>query len=181
MMTEEPTDTQEERLVELRSSARGWHGIQLAVIGFIGLCGVLKGGGSTAPQWVQSLAGCLALAALVLACLATYLVGRAAWPFYDVRRGAPPVAEELLRTSRRISSGLVLTFVAVALVALAGASSWWPDKSKGAATVELQAGGGSVCGTLADAQSGAVAVLTDGRRISVPVDQITTLRPVSGC
>ena len=178
----EPVATQEERLAELRGSARGWHGIQLAVIGFIGLCGVLAGDGSGAPRWVQALAGYLALAALALACLATYLVGRAAWPLYDVRRGAPPVGEELVRTSRRITSGLALTFTAVALVALAGASSWWPAKeSDGGAAVELQAGGSSICGTLAEAQPGAVAVVSGGRQVAVPIDQLTGLRPVGGC
>jgi hypothetical protein len=183
MTTGDPTQPQAERLAELRNSARGWHGIQLAVIGFIGLCGVLKGEGSTAPRWVEVLAGYLTLGALAFACLATYLVGRAAWPLYDVRRAAPPVAEELLRTSRRITSGLVLTFSAVAFVALAGASSWWPEKSAegGGAAVELQAGGTSVCGTLAQGPSGAVAIVADGRQLSVPIEQLTALSPADGC
>lgn len=179
----EPAEPGTERLAELRSSARGWHGIQLAVIGFVGLCGVLKGEGSSAPDWVQALAGYLAIAALALACLATYQVGRAAWPLYDVRRAAPPVAEELLRTSRRITSGLALTFLAVALIALAGLSSWWPsdDEATGAAAVELEAGGTSVCGTLAEAQPGAVAVVAGGRQVTVPIAQLTALRPAGGC
>jgi hypothetical protein len=177
-----PAGPETERLAELRSSARGWHSIQLAVIGFVGLCGVLKGEGSAAPDWVQALAGYLALAALALACLATYQVGRAAWPLYDVRRGAPPVSEELLRTSRRITSGLALTFGAVALIALAGLSSWWPsgDEAAGAA-VELEAGGASICGTLAQAQPGAVAVDSAGRRVTVPIAQLSALRPADGC
>ena len=181
----EPAGPEAERLAELRSSARGWHGIQLAVIGFVGLCGVLKGEGSGTPEWVQALAGYLALAALALACIATYQVGRAAWPLYDVRRAPPPVSEELLRTSRRITTGLALTFTAVALIALAGLSSWWPvdDEADGAtaAEVELEAGGRSVCGTLAQAQPGAVAVVTDGQRVAVPIARLTALRPVDGC
>jgi hypothetical protein len=178
----EPADPAAERLAELRNSARGWHGIQLAVIGFVGLCGVLKGEGSAAPGWVQALAGYLALAALALACIATYQVGRAAWPLYDVRRAAPPVSEELLRTSRRITLGLALTFVAVALIALAGLSSWWPadDETDGAA-VELEAGGASICGTLAQSQPGAVAIVAAGRRVSVPIEQLTALGPADGC
>jgi hypothetical protein len=182
-MTEaEPIDPQAERLAELRSSARGWHGVQLAVIGFIGLCGVLAGDDSEVPGWVGALALYLALAALAVACLATYQVGRAAWPLYDVRRAAPPVAEELLRTSRRITSGLALTFTAVALVALAGASSWWPvDDGDDGAAVELQAGGTSICGTLAPAQPGTVAVVTTGGQITVPIERVTALRPADGC
>ncbi len=184
----EPAGPEAERLAELRSSARGWHGIQLAVIGFVGLCGVLKGEGSGAPEWVQALAGYLAFAALALACIATYQMGRAAWPLYDVRRAPPPVSEELLRTSRRITTGLVLTFTAVALIALAGLSSWWPvdDEPDGAAAaggvaVVLEAGGRSVCGTLAQAQPDAVAVVTDGQRVDVPIARLTALRPVDGC
>jgi hypothetical protein len=180
----EPTEPEAERLAELRGSARGWHGIQLAVIGFVGLCGVLKNEGSAAPGWVEALAGYLALAALALACLATYQVGRAAWPLYDVHHAAPPIAEELRRTSRRITSGLALTFTAVALVALAGLSYWWPadDEAGGAAAaVELEAGGSSVCGTLTQAQQGAVAVVASGRQVTVPIDQLTALRPADGC
>jgi hypothetical protein len=182
----DPAGPEDERLAELRSSARGWHGIQLAVIGFVGLCGVLKGSDSGAPDWVQALAGYLALAALAVACLATYLVGRAAWPLYDVRRAVPPVHAELLRTSRRITTGLVLTFTAVALVALAGLSSWWPaddapDAAAGGAEVRVSAGGTSICGTLAAAQPGAVGVTVDGRDVAVRLDQLTSLEPVSGC
>ena len=37
----------------LQTSARGWHGVQLAVLGFIGLCGALHDAGSaTGPPWV---------------------------------------------------------------------------------------------------------------------------------
>lgn len=175
-----------ERLAELRSSARGWHGIQLAVIGFVGLCGVLKGQDSSAPAWVQALAGYLAVSALAVACLATYLVGRAAWPLYDVRRAVPPVRDELERTSRRITTGLALTFTAVALVALAGLASWWPvddtaDAGSSAAAVRIKAGGTTLCGTLAAAQPGAVGVTVDGRDVAVRFDQLTTLAPVAGC
>ena len=156
------------------------------MIGFVGLCGVLKDPGSNAPHWVQALSGYLALGALAVACIATYEVGRAAWPFYDVDRAPPSVRDELARTSRRIRAGLALTFLAVALVALAGMASWWPsDGGEGggaaAATVELEAGGASVCGTLTDAQAGTVAVDSGGRQVAVPIDRLTALRPVGGC
>ena len=183
----EPAGPEAERLAELRSSARGWHGIQLAVIGFVGLCGVLKGEGSGAPEWVQALAGYLALAALALACIATYQVGRAAWPLYDVRRAAPPVSEELLRTSRRITTGLVLTFTAVALIALAGLSSWWPvdDEADGA-----HGGGEAVSWRPAGDPSAARSRRRSQARSpssraasgsTVPIARLTALRPVDGC
>ena len=86
----------DDRLTELRTSARGWHGVQLAVLGFIGLCGVLSGG-SAAPQWLEWLSMWLALAALACACVATFLVGAAAWPLYRAR---VPVSGEEAPTGR---------------------------------------------------------------------------------
>ena len=52
-----------DRLAELRGSAKGWHGIQLAALGFIGLCGVIQTGDSTDPRSLQVLAGILVLVA----------------------------------------------------------------------------------------------------------------------
>jgi hypothetical protein len=174
------------RLAELRNSARGWHGVQLAVIGFIGLCGVLKPQDAAAPKWVEDLAAVLALAALVLACLATYLIGRAAWPLYDAKRAAAPAddAGELLRTSHRLTRGLALTFVAVALLALSSASFWWPAKDgKGAASpqVQVEAQGSAFCGQLADARRGAVRVVTAEQPVEIPIQSLTAIRPVDGC
>ena len=45
-----------DRLEELSASARGWHTIQMAVLGFIGICGVLRTTSSPAPRAVQWLA-----------------------------------------------------------------------------------------------------------------------------
>ena len=89
-----------DRLAELRVSARGWHGVQLAVIGFIGLCGVLQGGRPDNPMWLQVCAGILALAALAIACLATFLVALVAWPLYGGRRPAGDEAAQLERAGR---------------------------------------------------------------------------------
>ena len=103
------------------------------------------------------------------------------WPAWS----SLPSPKRLLRTSRRITSGLALTFTAVALVALAGTSAWWPtggdEDDGGGAAVGLQAGGTSVCGTLAEAQQGAVAIVTSGRQVTVPLERLTALRPVDGC
>src|SRR3954452_22818063 len=93
------------RLEQLRASAKGWHTIQLAVVGFIGFCGVLKGEGSTAPHWMEVLAGIVVLVSLGAALFATYLVGRAAGPLYGPRAAAPADdAAELARTSRRLTT-----------------------------------------------------------------------------
>src|SRR3954454_14541262 len=107
MATEQMPGSAESRLEELRASAKGWHGIQLAVLGFIGFCGVLKGEGSTAPHWMEVLAGILVLVSLGVALFATYLVGRAAWPLYGARGTArADDSTELARTSRRLTTGL---------------------------------------------------------------------------
>src|SRR5204862_4497614 len=68
------------RQEELSATARGWHTIQMAVLGFIGICGVLRTTGSSpAPRAVGWLAAALAVAALVMACLAVFTVGRVAY------------------------------------------------------------------------------------------------------
>ena len=158
--------------------------MQLAVIGFVGLCGVLKSGSDAGPTWLEILAGILVLIALVLACLATYLVGRAAWPLYDAKRQGAPEDEagELARTSHRLKSGLRLTFIAVGLLALGSASSWWPSEADaGADSVQVQAQGQSFCGRLAEAPAGVVRIVTAGRPVEVPVQALTAIRSVDGC
>ncbi|HEU0287468.1 MAG TPA: hypothetical protein VFR22_10525, partial [Nocardioidaceae bacterium] len=139
------------RIAELRTSARGWHGVQLAVLGFIGLCGVLQRGHEDLPRWLQVLAAVLVLVALAVACLATVLVALAAWPVYAK---APPSDDdqvEVRRTVGRLRIGIALTFVAVALTALATTSQWWPTKAESgssAALVDVTTASGEVCGEL---------------------------------
>src|SRR3954469_6436842 len=111
MATEQTPGSAAGRLEELRSSAKGWHGVQLAVLGFIGFCGVLKGEGSTAPHWLEALAGILVFVSLGLACVAAHLARPPAWPLYHARGGEHgDEATELARTSRSLTTGLALTF-----------------------------------------------------------------------
>jgi hypothetical protein len=172
-----PTD-----LDELRTSARGWHGVQLGVLGFIGLCGALKGSGSSNdPTWLQQLAGLLVLVALALACVATVLVATAAWPVYGSARAAMSPEEEVHRTGRRLRAGIVLTFVAVLVLAVATSSSWWPSSGGKGDLVELSTAGGSVCGTLLESEAGTVAVEASGQRFVVPVGEVVSLLPTASC
>ena len=180
------SDSEEEpgRLDALRASARGWHGVQLAVIGFIGLCGVLQGGRPDNPMWLQVWAGILALAALVLACVATFLVARVAWPLYGGHE--PAVADEaaeLERDGRRIKQGLVLTFAAVAVLALGTATGWWPQEEDGGGElVVVQATSGERwCGALEDAGPGRVGVSLDGSPVVVSLGDVAALEPVDSC
>lgn len=179
------------RLEELRNSARGWHGVQLAVLGFIGLCGVLEqGGGEGSPRWVQITAGLLILLALALSCYATALVASVAWPLYGSRRAAAAaepdpagVGDEELRTGQRLRTGIAITYLAVALTALAATSSWWPGESSNGAsgTVEVQTRNGVACGEIRDSQPGLMILDTGGELVQVSFGEIVALRPVATC
>lgn len=66
---------------QVHASAREWHKLQLGVLGFVGLCGVLRDdAGSGRPLWLQDLSGIAALADLVLALIAVTLVATVALP-----------------------------------------------------------------------------------------------------
>lgn len=170
-----------DRLTELRAAARGWHGVQLAVLGFIGLCGVLTQAQTGTPRWLELASGILALSALAVACLATLDIGHAAWPLYrgEARAGGDA---ELVRTGRRLRRGIALTFVAVALVALAAASSWWPGEDQAGGSLAIRASTGqSICGTPAAGRAGALTLIVEGGRVAVPIQSVVAMQPVPAC
>ncbi|MEP6463709.1 MAG: hypothetical protein ABJC62_09920 [Frankiaceae bacterium] len=174
------------RLGDLRASARGWHGVQLAVLGFIGLCGVLEKGGDN-PRWLQIIAGLLVLFALLLACVATGLVASAAWPLYSSGRVPTANADaddagELARTGRRLRLGIGITFLAVAVTALAATSSWWPRGASTAGLLEVTSNRGLACGELRDSgRPGVIAITTGGRELVLSLSDVLAVRPVSEC
>jgi hypothetical protein len=184
-VSELDVDAGSDRLAALRASARGWHGVQLAVIGFIGLCGVLQGGRPDNPMWLQVFAGVLALVALALACVATVLVALVAWPLYGGREPAEDGAAALERDGRRLKRGLVLTFAALAILALGTATGWWPQDEGGGGGGELvaveAANGERWCGTLSDASPGSVGVSVDGDPIVVSLEDVVAVGPVDSC
>lgn len=92
MSTPDDVSVQLDPQVRLRASARGWSGIQIALMGFIGLCGVLQTPGG--PYLVEVTGGLLALAALVAAVLGAVLVALVAWPLSE---SDTPRASGLLR------------------------------------------------------------------------------------
>ncbi|MBA3749129.1 MAG: hypothetical protein H0W96_16795 [Solirubrobacterales bacterium] len=177
-----------DRLAELRGSAKGWHGIQLAALGFIGLCGVIQTGDSTNPWSLQVLAGILVLVAFGLACGGIYLVGRAAWPLYG---GEPQIASgddagAIAVASRQVTRGLLMTFLSIAALALATATSWWPKEGAGggaASAVQVQTDDGrTACGELtASSQPGTLRIVTDGQPVVVSLDAVASVAPGGGC
>jgi hypothetical protein len=179
----------QDRLAELRASAKGWHGIQLAALGFIGLCGVIQTGESSDPWALQVMSAVLVLVAFVFACAGICLVGRAAWPLYRAeepieaaRGGEAAVAA----ASRQLTRGLLLTFLSIAALALATAASWWPketDGDRGAQQVQVRTEDGrSACGTLGQApQPRALRVIADAQAVDVPLDAVASIAPAGGC
>jgi hypothetical protein len=162
---------------QLRTSARGWHGVQLAVLGFIGLCGVLQRDSPGTPHWVQVVALVLVLLALVLACLATVTVASVAWPLSTGGRDVDDDAAQLRR-------GLILTFVAVAVLALGTVSGWWPQSGGGGGSAQVAVtatDGQHVCGVLTAAGPGRIGITTGGTPVAVALSDVAAVAPADGC
>ena len=178
-------DQDASRIGELRVSARGWHGVQLAVLGFIGLCGVLQqDAGAGKPHWLQVLAGVLVLAAFGTACLATVLVALAAWPVYASLPRAAVDDGGVATTSKRLRTGITLTYVAVAVIALATSSAWWPSAANSGhdRSVEVTTRAGQICGDLTSPSGqGVLAITVGGRVAELALSDVVTLRPVDAC
>ncbi|MET0144025.1 MAG: hypothetical protein ABW328_04465 [Ilumatobacteraceae bacterium] len=185
-----PIDDSEAEFVR---SARGWNGVQLAALAFIGLCGVLSSGGTGAPRWVQIVAGGLALLALGLACSSIFLVASVAWPLSSPGGRQPhPHTGGGDRAVNRLRLGVIMTFAAVAAMALAASSGWWPVQSaasadtpsagSAAAVVEITDGNGrTACGELVDAPAGAVRLDTSGGRVELAIARMAAIGPATGC
>jgi hypothetical protein len=172
---------------DVSNSARGWHGVQLAVLAFIGLCGVLSDSDPTLPRWLQVTAGVLAIVALALSCLSIFLVATVAWPFptraSSDERNSP-------RVSRRLRLGVTLTYVAVAVMALAASSSWWPAKDETGADGDRAAGvsvritdgsGRTACGELIEGPAGRIRLATDAGPVELATSGIARIAPVDAC
>src|SRR5437773_288395 len=77
---------------ERPAPARRWHTIKMALLGFIGICGIVRTAGSPAPHTIQWLATALAIAALAAASPAIFTVGRVAYPVNDATDGTSAVS-----------------------------------------------------------------------------------------
>lgn len=174
-------------LDRLAASAAGWHRIQLAVLGFIGFCGILwDSGGSAAPAVVQRLAGVLVALAFILACTAIFLVGRVAYPFRAPAQDTGPAREPTIAgRTRRLRTGIRITYLAVGVLVVATLSSWWPpaapDNGQVTGAVGVRAATGQEwCGHLIDGPRGVGLATTDGP-VRISLDEVVSVRPVQGC
>ena len=161
----------------------------MAVLGFIGICGVLRTTGSPAPRAVQWLAAALAVAALAAASVAVFTVGRVAYPVDDAADGAsarPAAGQAAARpaagqAAARLRAGIRLTIVAVILAVIAALSGWWPALASTAAVAVTATSGQAWCGPLVNGPAGAVSVRTGSGVITVPAQAIAQLGPVARC
>jgi len=107
----------------LQKSAREWQRVQVGVLGFVGLCGMLRGdSGEEQPLWLQKSGGLAAVAALVAAILAVTFVATIAQPF-----GARSIS--LQAAQRRLRIGIGTTFVALGLTVISALGMWWPHET----------------------------------------------------
>ena len=166
-----------DRLERLSASARGWHTIQMAVLGFIGICGILRTASSPAPRAVQWLAGALAVAALAVACTAVFTVGRVAYPVSDALDGDRAVAGG----TARLRAGIRLTIVALILAVIAALSGWWPAPASNPAVAVTGTTGQAWCGPLVSGPADAISVRTANGIITVPTQAIAQVSPVGRC
>jgi hypothetical protein len=176
-----PVAAPADRLEEVSASARGWHTIQMAVLGFIGICGVLRTTGSSpAPRAVEWLAAVVAVAALAAASLAIFTVGRVAYRINDAADGAGALPSAG-QAAARLRDGIRLTIVAVILAVIAALPGWWPASTSSAAVAVTGTSGQAWCGPLVNGPAGAISVRTGNGVISVPAQAIAQVRPVTQC
>ena len=176
----QPVTAPADGLEKLSASARGWHTIQMAVLGFIGICGVLRATDSPAPRAVQWLAAALAVAALAAGSLAVFTVGRVAYPVSGATEGAGALPSAG-QAAARLRAGIRLTIVALILAVIAALSGWWPTSASAAAVAVTGTNGQAWCGPLVTGPDGAISVRTGNGVISVPAQAIAQVRPVAQC
>ncbi|MGE2716727.1 hypothetical protein ACQI4L_21950 [Mycolicibacterium litorale] len=163
----------------IQESAREWQKLQVGVLGFVGLCGVLSGGAEgNRPPWLQDAGAIAAFSGLLLALVGVMLVATVAHPV--VRRPVSPAAE-----TRRLVTGIVITYIAAGLTALAALSWWWPNARSeavaGAPRVAVTTSAGFACGTLEEVRDGVLRLDVRGEQVTVPLRLIDTLGVVESC
>ncbi|KUI17831.1 hypothetical protein AU192_02990 [Mycobacterium lehmannii] len=163
----------------VQESAREWQTLQLAVLGFVGLCGVLTGddSGKSRPQWLQEIGAVSAFAGFVLAVTGIFLVATIAHPVIGQPRLGPA-------TISRLRVGITFTFAAAALTAVAALTWWWPQprsEAPIAPKIEVTTSQGSVCGVPVPGRNGAVHLDADGEQFVIPLRRLLAITVVETC
>jgi hypothetical protein len=165
----------------MAESAKGWHNIQLGVMGFIGLCGVLSMGATPdGPAWLEWWSAGTAGLAFVLSLLSTWMVGSVAFPLYGFNT---PGQEMPAAAPGRLRGGIVMTFLSVAMMVLSSISGWWPSEAGGSDKVEVSdSRGGKACGTMVDgAPAGSIRLQTSDGVLTIQLGAISQMSTVSSC
>lgn len=161
-------------------SAKGWHNIQLVLMGFIGLCGVLKmGNHPDGPAWLDWWSAGMIVLAFLSALLSMWMVGKVAFPLYHFDPGAQMPAN----APQQLRGGIRMTFVSILLMVLGSLTGWWPGGSSTANKVEVKdANGASACGTWLDgAPAGSIRLDTADGVITISLRAVAQMNPVSSC
>jgi hypothetical protein len=157
-------------------SAKGWHNIQMAVMGFIGLCGVLRMGETPAgPEWLSWGSMGMSVAAFVASLISMWMVGGVAFPLYG--------GEQMpANAPGRLKGGIGMTFAAIVMMALAALGGWWPSSAGGNNVQVSDAGGNTACGELVQgAPSGSMWLQTGEGRVTVGLKNVAEIRQVASC
>jgi hypothetical protein len=159
-------------------SAKGWHNIQLAVMGFIGLCGVLRMGTTpSGPDWLSWWSAGMVVLAFITSLSSMWMVGSVAFPLYNFGAGAQMPAS----APKRLRGGILMTFVSIVMMALAAVGGWWP--SGGGDKVQVRdAGGASACGSWVEgAPAGSIWLRTSDGVITINLRAVASMDRVTSC
>jgi len=163
----------------MAESAKGWHNIQLAVMGFIGLCGVLRMGNTpNGPEWLGWWSAGMVILAFVSSLLSMWMVGSVAFPLYNFGGDAqmPDGAPQRLR------GGIRMTFVSILLMVLAGLTGWWPAGGGDNKVQVSDANGTSACGAWVEgAPAGSIWLRTSDGVVTINIRAIAQMNKVSSC
>lgn len=157
-------------------SAKGWHNIQLGVMGFISLCGVLRMGEEPAgPEWLSWWSTGMSVAAFVSGLISMWMVGGVAFPLYG--------GEQMPQNATgRLKGGIGMTFVTIVMMALGALGGWWPASAEGGSMEVSDPNGNSACGVMMKgAPSGSMWLQTNEGRVTVALKNVAEIRQVTSC
>lgn len=163
---------------KLIDSAKGWHSIQLGVLGFIGFCGVqqmsepVKG-----PEWLSWWWMGFSAFAFGLSLVSMWFIGGVAYPVYGGGIDRMPK-----NAPGRLRTGIRMAFSSILMMVVAALGGWWPSEASPNLVSVTDASGASACGTWVEgAPAGSIFLDTSDGRVTVRLAQVSEVRPVASC